>query len=146
MKSIFAKTSLIKEQLKIINKNVHIPYMFFTISQLPKNLPVSLLELTPEQGVQYIRSPGSFGKILKMDMRISTSLIKLPSGVKKVFSTYSIGSLGTVALPENRKVTNNKAGYYTSFGRKPKVRGVAMNPVDHPHGGRTKAIRYPRTP
>jgi large subunit ribosomal protein L2 len=46
----------------------------------------------------------------------------------------------------HRKCTNVKSGYWRSFGVKPIVRGVAMNPVDHPHGGRTKAVRYQRTP
>jgi len=59
---------------------------------------------------------------------------------------YSIGSLGSVALSENNKVFNTKSGFYRNNGVKAQVRGVAMNPVDHPHGGRTKAIKYQRTP
>ena len=47
---------------------------------------------------------------------------------------------------ENKKYSNTKAGYYQKLGFKSVVRGVAMNPVDHPHGGRTKAIKYQRTP
>jgi large subunit ribosomal protein L2 len=81
-----------------------------------------------------------------MDSRLGKSIIKLPSGVKKFFSIYAIGTKGSIALPSNKKFQNKKAGYYTNFGFKPTVRGVAMNPVDHPHGGRAKAIRYPRTP
>jgi large subunit ribosomal protein L2 len=46
----------------------------------------------------------------------------------------------------HKKSANGKAGYWRSFGLKSIVRGVAMNPVDHPHGGRTKAVKYPRTP
>jgi large subunit ribosomal protein L2 len=49
-------------------------------------------------------------------------------------------------LPENKRYKNTKSGYWRSFGCKPIVRGVAMNPVDHPHGGRTSTIKYPRTP
>jgi large subunit ribosomal protein L2 len=75
-----------------------------------------------------------------------TALIRLASGVKKVFSTYSIGSKGKTVLEEKKKCKINKAGFYKNLGKKSIVRGVAMNPVDHPHGGRTKAIRYPRTP
>lgn len=81
-----------------------------------------------------------------MDTRTNTAVIKLPSGVKKVFSIYSLASLGQVFTNDKKLLKNNKAGYYSNLGHKPKVRGVAMNPVDHPHGGRTKAIRYPRTP
>ena len=51
-----------------------------------------------------------------------------------------------MALRDKRLVRNTKAGFYKSFGVKVKVRGVAMNPIDHPHGGRTKAIKNPRTP
>jgi ribosomal protein L2 len=120
--------------------------IFFIIAKLPKNKPVCLVETTPTKGVQYVRSTGSSASILKMDSRIGTALIKLPSGMKKVFSTYSMGSLGSVALPENKKFTNASAGYYRRQGIKSQVRGVAMNPVDHPHGGRTKAIKYQRTP
>jgi large subunit ribosomal protein L2 len=54
--------------------------------------------------------------------------------------------LGRLALEEKVNYLNGKAGYWRSFGNKPLVRGVAMNPVDHPHGGRTKAVKYPRTP
>ena len=120
--------------------------LFFLIYQLPKNKKVSLLELIPLKGIQYARSTGTSAIILKMDSRLNTSLIKLPSGVKKVFSTFSLGSLGSVALSDNKKKYDRRAGYNNKFGRKPHVRGVAMNPVDHPHGGRTKAIRYQRTP
>ena len=59
---------------------------------------------------------------------------------------YSLGSIGPVSLSEKKHVRNTKAGFYKNLGKKSIVRGVAMNPVDHPHGGRTKAIRYPRTP
>ena len=79
-----------------------------------------------------------------MDTRTSTGLVKLPSKVKKVFSIFSIASLGAVALSENKKFKNNSAGYQSRFGHKCLSRGVAKNPVDHPHGGRAKAIRYQR--
>jgi large subunit ribosomal protein L2 len=49
-------------------------------------------------------------------------------------------------LSLHSRCANTKSGYWRSFGLKSIVRGVAMNPVDHPHGGRTKAIRYQRTP
>ena len=132
--------------LKNLNQNLPIHQNFFTISQLPKNKPISLIELFPNKGIQYIRSAGSYGKISKMDLRSQKSIIKLPSGVKKFFSTFSIGSLDSVALPQKKSFINKKAGFYKKFGFKSIVRGVAMNPVDHPHGGRTKAIKYPRTP
>jgi large subunit ribosomal protein L2 len=146
LKSVFSRKNPTIEQLKFTNPSIIISATFFLIKQLPKNQPVSLLEILPGSGIQYSRSTGTSARIVKMDSRVSTSLIKLPSGVKKVFSTYSIGSVGSVSLPENKKWGNNSAGFYKKFGKKSKVRGVAMNPVDHPHGGRAKAIRYQRTP
>ena len=70
----------------------------------------------------------------------------MPSGVRKSFSLYSLTSLGAVSLKIKKLVVNTKAGFWKRYGKKSQVRGVAMNPVDHPHGGRTKAIKYPRTP
>lgn len=119
---------------------------FFLLSQLPKHKPISLTELSPGRGVQYIRSSGCSGKMIKKDWWTHQSLIKLPSGVRKIFSVHSIGSNGKVALAAKKRFRNPKAGYRVNFGFKSIVRGVAMNPVDHPHGGRTKAIKYPRTP
>lgn len=120
--------------------------MFFVLGQLPKNKPVSLVEPLPTKGVVYVRSSGSSASILKMNSLTGTALLKLPSGVKKVLSTYSIGSLGSVSLVEKKKCKNTKAGFYKNRGKSSMVRGVAKNPVDHPHGGRAKAIRYQRTP
>lgn len=116
------------------------------IFQLPKNKPVSLLELLPGKSIQFTRSPGSHSVILKMNSLTGTALIRLSSGVKKIFSIYSIGSEGRISLQEKKKCYINKAGFYKNFGKKSIVRGVAKNPVDHPHGGRTKAIKYQRTP
>jgi ribosomal protein L2 len=146
LKGTFFKYDKILPQLGFSSRSMLVDPTFFLIKQLPKNQPVSLLEIIPNRGVQYVRSSGSIAKILKMDSRVSTSLIKLPSGVKKVFSTHAIGSVGGVSLPESRRWSNSSAGYYKKFGKKSQVRGVAMNPVDHPHGGRAKAIRYQRTP
>ena len=120
--------------------------LFFILTQLPKNQPVSLIELKPYQGIQYSRSTGTHCTILKMDTRTSTGLVRLPSKVKKVFSIFSIASLGSVALSEKKRFKNNSAGYQSKYGRKCLTRGVAKNPVDHPHGGRAKAIKYQRTP
>lgn len=145
-RSSFFKNTQIVNQLKFTEKHIMINNSFFLIKHLPKNQQVSLLEVVPGFGVQYARATGCSAKIVKMDSRVSTSLVKLPSGVKKVFSTYGLGSEGPVALVDNKKWGNNSAGFYKRLGKKSKVRGVAMNPVDHPHGGRAKAIRYQRTP
>lgn len=107
---------------------------------------ISLVELYPGSGVQYVRSSGSFARFIKIDWATHTTLLTMPSGVRKSFSLYSLASVGAVSLKNKRLVRNTKAGFWRSFGVKSKVRGVAMNPIDHPHGGRTKAIKNPRTP
>ena len=107
---------------------------------------ISNLEVIPGCGMQYVRSAGCFARITKFDFSSHSALVKLPSGVRKFFSIYGISVLGTSALTLKRKLANTKSGYWRTHGSKPIVRGVARNPVDHPHGGRTKSIKYPRTP
>lgn len=119
----------------------------FMLIQQKKNSPISFVELSPLVGSIYARSLGSAASIIKLDSRTGFSLVKLPSGVKKIFSAFSLASAGSANYPILRKqLRSTKCGTWRKRGFKPKVRGVAMNPVDHPHGGRTKAIRYPRTP
>jgi len=120
--------------------------LFFMLCQVKKLTFVSFVELTPGKGAQYARSCGVSCKLIRFDKSTHSVLVQLPSTVKKLFSYYSFASLGNVALSNNLKCDNTKSGYWRSFGVKSKVRGVAMNPIDHPHGGRTKTIKYPRTP
>lgn len=133
-------------RLLIIHKFLFINQSFFILRQLPKNHPLSLLEVKPGEGIKYVRSPSTFAKPVKLDLKTDTVLVRLPSGVRKVFSLLSIGSLGKNPISENKYWKSNKSGYYRNYGIKPRVRGVAKNPIDHPHGGRTKSISYPRTP
>lgn len=128
-----------------IYREIHI--INYLLYQQKKNSPISFLELIPLEGIKYTRSLGSKAFIKKMDTRTGLALVVLSSGLKKVFSIYSLSSSGSAMLPVFKKIRKNtKFGNYAAFGKKPKVRGVAKNPVDHPHGGKTHAIRYPRTP
>lgn len=131
-------------QQNLILNNIINPIVF--IMFLPRAKPISLLELFPGRGVQYVRSSGSKGLIKKMNTKTGYGSIKLPSGVTKIFSIYGVGCEGKVFFPEKRLIGSTKFGDYAQYGKKPKTRGVAKNPVDHPHGGRTKAIKNPRTP
>lgn len=120
--------------------------ILFILSYVRRLSKVSLVELYPGSGIQYVRSAGTFARLIKTDIQTHTAVLRLPSGVRKTFSLYSIASLGVVSLKDKRLTKNTKSGYWRSFGLKPHVRGVARNPVDHPHGGRAKSIKYPRTP
>jgi large subunit ribosomal protein L2 len=103
------------------------------------------VQITPLKNLKYAKSLGSLAKILFKNLDHHTTLLMLPSGVKKFFSIHSIAFLNSFKEANLRQV-DPRAGYWRNYGKKSKVRGVAMNPVDHPHGGRTKAIKYPRTP
>ena len=142
----FTKSQFYKDLLhfKPFIRIKEIPYMLI---QQKKNSKISFLELKPLSGSSYSRSSGSSAKIIKLDTRTGLSLIKLPSGVKKVFSAFSLSQEGPASTDFLKKqYLNTRSGFWRNNGFKSKVRGVAMNPVDHPHGGRTKAIKYPRTP
>lgn len=146
LKSVFFRKGYFFNKVSYVKPYITISESFFIIKNLPKNRPVSLLELLPNKGIQYARSTGCKATIIKIDTRTSISLVRLPSGVKKVFSIYSVGSPGSVALVENRRCSNNSAGIRKRYGKKSITRGVAKNPVDHPHGGRAKSIKYQRSP
>lgn len=104
------------------------------------------LEIYPKKGSQYAQSAGSKSFLIKLDTKNSVALIKLPSGVHKVFSIYGIGSHGQIPFNYTNLKTRANAGFFKQMGKKSLSRGVAKNPVDHPHGGRNKAIKYQRTP
>lgn len=107
-------------------------------NRLPlKNIPVGTfvynVELKPGNGAKLIRSAGSFAQIIAQDAGYTH--IKLPSTeVRKIIDT-AWASIGTVSNPESHLVTLGKAGRSRWLGIRPTVRGTAMNPVDHPHGG-----------
>lgn len=90
------------------------------------------------------RSAGTFCRIIQKSD--STVKLKLPSGKLIEVSNNFFGTLGSVSNLENRFIVPGKAGYSRLRGRRPIVRGIAMNPVDHPHGGRTNGGRPSVTP
>ena len=146
LKSLFSKRSSLYNSILMTNSSLNINPGFYLVMQLPRHCPVSNLEVSPGLGSSLSRSSGTYSKLIKIDPRTSLSLVKLPSGVKKVISIFSIGSLGKSSLSDNSKVNSTSSIKSTLKGIAPRSRGVAKNPVDHPHGGRTKAIKYPRTP
>nr|YP_011008088.1 ribosomal protein L2 [Dictyotopsis propagulifera]WBP69954.1 ribosomal protein L2 [Dictyotopsis propagulifera] len=81
---------------------------------------------------KFLRAPGAFGRLIKKTLL--RACVQLKSGSLKWFNTETLASLGTINnLNQNKKLY--KSGQSRWLGRRPKVRGVAMNPVDHPHGG-----------
>ena len=102
---------------------------------LPISSIINSLELWPRKGGIYIRSAGSYGKILKKLVHINKVLIELPSNSLLYASIFSRATIGICGNINHNKIVLGKAGRNRWLGTKPIVRGVAMNPIDHPHGG-----------
>ena len=115
--------------------------------QQKKNHPVSFLEQYPLRGIKYTRSLGSKSSITKLDTRVGLGIVKLSSGLRKVFSAFGLATEGNanIKILKNR-ILDTKSGNWRKKGYKSIVRGTAKNPVDHPNGGRTNSLKYPRTP
>lgn len=117
-----------------------------------KNIPVGTMiyniEIEPGQGGKMIRSAGSGVKILAHEGKYTN--LEMPSGEIRKVLQECYASVGTVSFPEWRYINIGKAGRSRLRGIRPTVRGSAMNPVDHPHGGgEGKApigLKYPKTP
>lgn len=86
----------------------------------------------------YVTSNGSFSQVIQINKDLKLILVLLPSGKKKYFTSNYICTLGRNNNIFQKFLVLGKAGTKYINGSKSKVRGVAMNPVDHPHGGRTK--------
>ena len=139
---IFSYFIFFKKKLKLFKFN----FFFFFLFQIKKLTQVSLLELYPLKNSQYVKSAGTSAKIINFNKLNHTVLLELPSSKKKLFSSYSISFLGKNNFRFANKIKNTKSGFWRIFGIKSTVRGVAKNPVDHPHGGRTKSIKFQKTP
>lgn len=94
----------------------------------------------------YARAAGTYCTIFKEDEEKSVHHIKLPTTKVIIVSSYSLVTLGKASNPKHKKEVIGKAGLNRLKGIRPTVRGVAMNPVDHPHGGRTKTSSPEVTP
>ena len=117
------------------------------IGKIPEGLLLHNIELKPGKGAQMARSAGSYARIMASEGGMVT--IKLPSGELRMISEQCIATIGTVGNKSHENISIGKAGRARWMGRRPKVRGVAMNPVDHPHGGgegKTSGGRHPVSP
>jgi len=86
-------------------------------------------------------SAGGFCKVLYMTNCGQFLMLKLPSGLEKKVSTAFFGTFGRLSNLKHSKEILGSAGQSSKLGIKPSVRGIAMNPVDHPHGGRTNTVK-----
>ncbi len=114
---------------------------------IPTGTVVHAIELRPEKGAQLARSAGVSAQLMAKEGKYA--LLRLPSGeLRKILNTCR-ATIGAVGNEEYQNILWGKAGRSRWKGQRPHVRGVAMNPIDHPHGGgegRTSGGRHPTTP
>lgn len=96
-------------------------------------------------GGQVIRAPGTYGKILR-PLESEKVRVRLPSGLVTSFDQYNSASIGRVGNWTHKFMSVGKAGVRRGWGKRPIVRGTAMNAVDHPHGGKSGPSRSSRAP
>nr|BDW36476.1 ribosomal protein L2 [Hyophila propagulifera] len=115
-----------------------------SLANIPIGTWVHNIEWNPGQGAKLIRAAGTFAQIIKKFENTPQCIVRLPSGVDKLIDSRCRATVGIVSNLHHGKRKLDKAGQSRWLGRRPIVRGVAMNPVDHPHGGgegRTKGGR-----
>lgn len=104
------------------------------------------VEINEPYGGKYCKSAGTFSKILSLNFDKNLVKIILPTGSIKILSMFNLVTVGRASNINNFAKFLTKAGYKRNMGFRPNVRGVAMNPVDNPHGGRTKTNSPELTP
>ncbi len=116
-----------------------------------KNIPVGTIihniEMKPGKGGQIARSAGTYVQLVGKDQ--GYALLRLTSGEQRMVRADCMATIDAVSNPDKQNIKLGKAGRNRWIGKRPSVRGVAMNPVDHPHGGgegRTSGGRHPVTP
>lgn len=103
------------------------------LGSMPIGTIVHNIELTPGKGGQFARSAGAYAQLVAREGKYA--VIKMPSGEMRMVLSACIATVGTVSNASHMNVSLGKAGRRRWLGRRPRVRGVAMNPIDHPMGG-----------
>ncbi|WP_038036382.1 50S ribosomal protein L2 [Thermopetrobacter sp. TC1] len=117
------------------------------LSVMPIGTIVHNVELKPGKGGQLARAAGTYAQLVGRDA--GYALLRLKSGEMRMVRAECMATVGAVSNPDHMNQNLGKAGRARWLGRRPHTRGVAMNPVDHPHGGgegRTSGGRHPVTP
>jgi len=118
-----------------------------TLRRIPPSTQIHNIELAKGKGGQIVRSAGASAQIMAKEDKYAH--IKLPSGEIRLIDIDCYATIGQISNIEHEGISLGKAGRSRWLGRRPKVRGVAMNPIDHPHGGgegKSSGGRHPCTP
>ncbi|HTX88508.1 MAG TPA: 50S ribosomal protein L2 [Bacteroidales bacterium] len=103
------------------------------LSEIPFGTIIHNVELRPGQGAKLVRSAGSYAQLMSRDGKFA--ILKMPSGETRMILQACKATIGMVSNPDHSLESSGKAGRSRWLGRRPRTRGVAMNPVDHPMGG-----------
>ena len=118
------------------------PLQFIPVGSIVHNV-----EMKPAKGGQIARSAGTYVQLVGRDQGMA--ILRLNSGEQRLVPGSCLATIGAVSNPDHGNINDGKAGRSVWRGKRPHVRGVVMNPVDHPHGGgegRTSGGRHPVTP
>ena len=117
------------------------------LKKIPLGSKIYNIELKPKHGGQIVRSAGTMAQLMNKEGEYA--IVKLPSGEVRLIPQKCYATLGQVSNPDHSNICFGKAGVKRRLGRRPHVRGTAMNPIDHPHGGgegRSPRGMPPKTP
>jgi large subunit ribosomal protein L2 len=118
------------------------------LEKIPVGSMIYNIEFTPGRGGQLVRGAGNSAQLMAVEGRYAT--VKLPSGEIRKILKECLATIGTASNAEHMTIRWGKAGRKRHLGIRPSVRGKAMNPVDHPHGGgegkHPIGLKYPKTP
>lgn len=131
-----------KDLIEMKNGNA-LPLQF-----IPAGMAVSSVELEPGQGAKIARGAGNVVYVMGVEGKYAQ--IKMPSGEIRKVKKECLCTVGQASNPDKRHISLGKAGRTRHLGIRPTVRGTAMNPVDHPHGGgegkQSIGLKHPKTP
>ena len=120
------------------------------IAKIPRGYPIYEIAIDPNKSGVMVRSAGTSATIMAVEDDGRYVQVKLPSGEIRRVLASCYASIGTVSNPDHGAVKIGKAGRKRHMGKRPQVRGKAMNPNDHPHGGgegsQPIGMKHPKTP
>uniref|UniRef100_A0AAU6PB60 Large ribosomal subunit protein uL2c n=1 Tax=Pohlia lutescens TaxID=2779719 RepID=A0AAU6PB60_9BRYO len=103
------------------------------LTNMPLGTAIHNIEITPGKGGQLVRTAGAVAKLIAKEGKLAT--LRLPSGEVRLVSQNSLATIGQIGNADANNKSMGKAGSKRWLGKRPRVRGVVMNPIDHPHGG-----------
>jgi large subunit ribosomal protein L2 len=145
---ILAPQGLVVGEEVVVSESAEVkPGNTMPLKNIPLGTQVHNIELKPKKGGQIVRSAGLGAQLMAKEGDYVQ--LKLPSGEVRMVRKECMATIGVVGNADHGNISVGKAGRSRWLGRRPKVRGVAMNPIDHPHGGgegKSSGGRHPVTP